>query len=324
MALTPTKLGMAVAAGLIMGAGYWSGIVDGSQSAATKGTAPKPYAGSAPNPPRDDLDAHLRSLAQSQVLDEWSVAAKRIRGAAEHGHVGAHENGRVWAQYSLGLMYKEGRGVPQDYVEAAKWFRRAAEQGLAMAEFVLAAIYEIGEGVPKDEDEAAKWYRKAAEQGLAVAQRSLGYMYAQGRGVPQDFAEAVRWYRMAAEQGLAEAQRELGGAYRRGEGVPQDYAEALKWFRRAAEQGHAPAYRNLGNMYANGEGVPQNYVKAYMWLDLAARFGSIFIDAGAQDWLAHEMTPRQIADAKRMARMWTQRHWGLRMWPLTGHERMGG
>jgi len=32
-------------------------------------------------------------------------------------------------QFNLGLMYFQGEGVPQDYTEAAKWYRLAAEQG---------------------------------------------------------------------------------------------------------------------------------------------------------------------------------------------------
>ena len=44
--------------------------------------------------------------------------------------VGSLGQGNADAQFSLGVLYAEGRGVPQDYVEAARWFRRAAEQGL--------------------------------------------------------------------------------------------------------------------------------------------------------------------------------------------------
>jgi TPR repeat protein len=32
------------------------------------------------------------------------------------------------AQNNLGLMYRNGQGVPQDYAEAVKWYRLAAEQ----------------------------------------------------------------------------------------------------------------------------------------------------------------------------------------------------
>ena len=39
------------------------------------------------------------------------------------------EQGDAKAQHLLGLMYNEGKGVPQDYKEAVKWWRVAAEQG---------------------------------------------------------------------------------------------------------------------------------------------------------------------------------------------------
>ena len=34
-------------------------------------------------------------------------------------------------QVGLGVMYEHGHGVPQDYAQAMKWYRLAAEQGLA-------------------------------------------------------------------------------------------------------------------------------------------------------------------------------------------------
>jgi uncharacterized protein len=55
----------------------------------------------------------------------------------------------------------------------------------------------------QDYAEAVKWYRLAAEQGNANAQYNLGVMYDNGDGVVQDYAEAVKWYRLAAEQGNA-------------------------------------------------------------------------------------------------------------------------
>jgi uncharacterized protein len=35
------------------------------------------------------------------------------------------EQGNADAQFNLGVMYSKGRGVPQDYVEAVNWYRRA-------------------------------------------------------------------------------------------------------------------------------------------------------------------------------------------------------
>ena len=117
----------------------------------------------------------------------------------------------------------------------------AAEQGDATAQVNLGYLYENGRGVPQDYKEAAKWYRLAAEQGDASAQNNLGYMYKNGRGVPQDYAEAVKWYRLAAEQGDAYAQNNLGVRYRKGEGVLQDNVMAHMWYNIASANGDTDA-----------------------------------------------------------------------------------
>ena len=147
------------------------------------------------------------------------------------------EQGDAEAQFSLGVMYANGRSVPQDYQEAMKWFRMAAGQGEAIAQTYLGTMYFAGQGVSQDYQEAESWWRKAAEQGNADAQTFLGAMYADGLGVPQDDQEAVSWYRMAAEQGFADAQYNLGVMYRNGKGVAQDDQEALKWYRMGRRAG---------------------------------------------------------------------------------------
>jgi hypothetical protein len=121
---------------------------------------------------------------------------------------------------------------------------RLADQGDAMAQYNLGVMYAKGEGVPQDYAEAVKWYRKAADHGWADAQYNLGVMYYNGRGVPQDYAEAVKWFRKAADQGYANAQYNLGVMYDNGRGVPQDFVEAHKWFNLAATQGDADATKN--------------------------------------------------------------------------------
>jgi TPR repeat protein len=68
-------------------------------------------------------------------------------------------------------MYAKGDGVEQDYVEALKWYRKAAERGSAGGQLYLGVCYELGEGVPQDDKEAVEWFRKAAEQGHAEAQK---------------------------------------------------------------------------------------------------------------------------------------------------------
>jgi uncharacterized protein len=43
-------------------------------------------------------------------------------------------------------------------------------------------MYDRGKGVPQNYGEAAKWFRLASDQGDALAQTALGFMYANGQG----------------------------------------------------------------------------------------------------------------------------------------------
>jgi len=62
----------------------------------------------------------------------------------------------------LGKLYYEGLGTLQDYVEAAKWYRKAAENGNALAQLWLGTMYISGQGVPVDLVQAHLWLNLAA------------------------------------------------------------------------------------------------------------------------------------------------------------------
>jgi len=178
---------------------------------------------------------------------------------------GADEGDSANAQFALGLRYFSGQGVPEDLVQAAAWYRRAADQGHRAAQNLLASMYYYGKGVPQDNALAAYWFRKAADQDVGMAQLMLGNLYHQGRGVSRDDSRAVQWWLRASEKRMAEAEESLGRAYYSGEGVPRDYSRAAEWYRRAAEQGRPSAQTSLGDMYAKGLGVPIDYNQALDW-----------------------------------------------------------
>ena len=75
------------------------------------------------------------------------------------------EQGNAKAQFSLGKMYYEGRGVHQDYAEAARWYLKAAEQGYADAQYNLGLMYEKGQGVRQSKIVAKEWFKKACANG---------------------------------------------------------------------------------------------------------------------------------------------------------------
>ncbi|MBI3414680.1 MAG: sel1 repeat family protein [Verrucomicrobia bacterium] len=151
------------------------------------------------------------------------------------------EQGDAAGQNTLGDLYARGSGIPQDYTNAAKWYRLSAEQGFAAAQCNLAALYAAGAGVTNDAAEAVKWYRQAADKGSADAQYNLAQMLSVGRGAKRDAREAIRLYQLAAEQGDGLSQYNLARRYREGKDVPADAVQAYFWFTLAGANGVADA-----------------------------------------------------------------------------------
>jgi len=89
-----------------------------------------------------------------------------------------------------------------DYKTALRLLRPLADQGDPRAETTLGVMYDEGHGVPQDDAEALKWYRRAAEQGYAQAQFNLGVMYARGEAHDgrQDNVSAHMWFNLAASR----------------------------------------------------------------------------------------------------------------------------
>lgn len=225
---------------------------------------------------------------QKQGQADWQQAPlSQLRAAAEAG--------TATAQYALGLRLTRGRGILQDYAQAARWFRLAADQNHTQAQIRLGQAYFEGLGVIQDIDQAQRWlqraastgaaqplfalasllesqaaaavdpqvnlsqaadlYRRAADLGHMDSAVSLGVLYQNGSGVAQDLDLARQLYEAPAAAGHARALNNLGLLYVRGDGVVQDYAHAAQLFQAAADQGLAVALNNLGTLYENGFGV---------------------------------------------------------------------
>jgi localization factor PodJL len=147
------------------------------------------------------------------------------------------------AAYEVGVRFAEGKGVPANYDEAAKWYDRAAQAGLVPAIFRLGTLYEKGLSVKKDIDIARRYYLQAAERGNAKAMHNLAVLDADGGGKGANYKSASQWFRKAADRGVADSQFNLGILYARGIGVEQNLAESFKWFSLAAAQGDADSVR---------------------------------------------------------------------------------
>jgi len=147
--------------------------------------------------------------ASAGVYEGWAAARRGDFATALNEFERLAEQGNFVAQYNLGIMYANGKGVPRDIDKAAAWFHKAATGGDARAQYNLGNLYSEGQGVPENPARAAHWYTKAAEQGLAAAQYNLGRVYYMGTGVKQDFVQAFVWMQIAADQGVKVAEQGL-------------------------------------------------------------------------------------------------------------------
>ena len=179
------------------------------------------------------------------------------------------DSGDVKAQNELGQFYAE-KGY---FIEATKWYRKAANQGDAEAQFNMALAFYNGSGVVFNEDSAFFYQLKAAEQGYANAQIEIGACYENGKHVDKDMAKAIYWYEKAAEQNIPMAQYQLSYLYYKGEGVGQDIEKSLHYLREAANYGLPIAQYNLGLLYRDGDLVKRDQNQYVLWVKKAAEQG---------------------------------------------------
>jgi TPR repeat protein len=120
----------------------------------------------------------------------------------------------------LGRCYVNGLGVAADQARGLALERESEAEGSCFGQFVVGRCYYEGcRAVAQDYAEAVRLWRLAAEQGYAVAQSNLGSMFHLGQGVAKDYAEAVRLFRLAVAQGFASAQFNSGNMFESGKGV---------------------------------------------------------------------------------------------------------
>jgi TPR repeat protein len=125
--------------------------------------------------------------------DKITTAAPKAIGAEAH--------------FLRGLEFESGKGVVQDYAQAAHWYAQAAEQNHSLAQLNLAVLYAQGLGVIRDRAKSLRWLTRAAKLGNAAAQYRLGvqqYLHCRDsskEATTEGRIEALKWVRLSAAQG---------------------------------------------------------------------------------------------------------------------------
>lgn len=196
----------------------------------------------------------------------WGVAAdsdKAIGWFQKAAEQGIHD-----ALYEIGtLYYNYGKNLS----EAVKWFREASAKGCEYADGSLGRCYEFGHGVKQDYTEALKYYRKAADEYNDLsAKEKLGEFYMKGMGTEPNMKEALKWYNSVKDRLDVKIQLKLGECFEKGIDIEQDMKKAVEWYTLAAQKGDVHSKFKVGTCYELGLGVKQNIKQAIKWYKEAA------------------------------------------------------
>ena len=167
----------------------------------------------------------------SSTLLDWKTSAAKPPSRAELQT--RAEAGNADAAFQLGIMYYEGKNIPQNYDEAMKWFKTAADLGNSQGMFYTGVMYYKALSVPKDVGQATIWFQKASDLGNAHATFDLGTIAYQD----QNYDAARAFFEKAANAGYGNAQFNLGIMYFKGQGMSPDLQQAETWLILAERNG---------------------------------------------------------------------------------------
>ncbi len=163
-------------------------------------------------------------------------------------------SGMKEAQYQVGILLSQGRGISKNIEESLIWFQKAKEQGHQQASVKYKDIKLLSDSKKGNKNSqyllgmeylynsenyqtAIYWLEQSAKNGLNEAQYTLGVLFYEGKYTEKNYKKAVYWFEKAAKKGYPKAQYFLGSLYCYGEGVLKDLYKAAKWLRKANEQG---------------------------------------------------------------------------------------
>ena len=94
------------------------------------------------------------------------------------------------------MIFAEGRGTPQSWVRALRYFEEAAND-IPASRYMIGYTYFQGEGNIQNRPRAFREFMDAALDGYADAQYMIAFMYLDGSGIPKQPIQAYVWASLA-------------------------------------------------------------------------------------------------------------------------------
>jgi TPR repeat protein len=190
------------------------------------------------------------------IKPNYKLAAKYIHMYLNStGHVRGIKNGEgnrtavfLYGKNSidLGVLYRDGKGVEQDFQKAIQHFEMALKTKHFRANEVLGDLYSnYPEHGIQDFDKMIYHYTEGARDGCINCQNKLGVVYEKGKIVPRDIDLATNYYEQARNKNNAISLYSLGHIYGSGKyaeiGAKKDVDKAKEFYRKSIKAGYKPA-----------------------------------------------------------------------------------
>jgi len=224
--------------------------------------------------------------------------------------------GNPQIKLALGRAYELGQGIAPDEGEAVRWYRDAALDGNIEAMTRLGRLQLLAAArwrVPSKETDANNRWTGPVLRPVDTQQADLGLISTANAEkvdpeqlifVRPGMTEGEAWLRRAARLGSADAKVWAARSRLDGVTLPMNPQLAMRWLLSAGCAGNMEALTVLARVNAlEHNGAPRDAVRAWVFWDVAVRLGDQ-MSANDRDWIAHSMTPRQLARAKAIAQDW--------------------
>lgn len=146
--------------------------------------------------------------------------------------------GDAYAQYLMGVLYRDGPLLIPNASKAVQWLEKAASDNHLAAQYALGKLYLSSDSEVRNVQKGLKWLKTASDNGSDYAAYLLGKTFLTGKQVKKSVDTAVSYFKMAAEQGNQYAQYMLGKMLMTGKEIPFDKEEAVRWLSMSAAQGN--------------------------------------------------------------------------------------
>ena len=183
--------------------------------------------------------------------------------------------GDKMCQNMLGLFYKKGIGIEQDYKLALEYFMKSAEQEYASAFGNIGDLYYRGDGVEQDFQKAIDYYSTGSNYNHPGCKFCLGRCYFYGNGVEKDLEKAFLLFSESSQLDYLPAKYGLFLCYINGYGTEKNEKAGIKLLRQMVKLNYPIACYKMAKFCESGKYMRKDERKAFGLIKKAAKLGNI-------------------------------------------------